>query len=267
MIIVTLTLVIGVSTKLIKPLGEFMKNYAGGYVECLLETGDLPPPLNNNPNSECTVAKMQAAGRFDKSSGPSGGNGRTSSNSANNNSNNNRNNGGNGNNRNSRGSNSSGPQLQTGSNTGADSSSSGTSASGSGSNRGDKLAAAANNASKKSSNSGGSEGSYRALNDNGRGISGAVKIPNPAALQDKAIKPSASLKKDNKAGGDNLRKGSFSAPVNKLPERDPNADLQADIGFQYGMYIRYLVIGGLIIALIIMVGTQLNSLRKSWGGQ
>ncbi len=268
LIIVSITLVIGVATKLITPLRDFMQNYAGAYVECLLETGDLPYFLTSNPNSECTFESMEASGRFNASSGGSGG-GSNSNRNNNSNSNANRsnastNNSGRGSNSNGGGSSNS-PRPISGSNSGADGSggdgAGGSAAGGKGAGQ-DSFA----NSSANSNNSSGSDTlSGSNLSDTGAGISGAVKVPNTLKNNDVKLTPNKAIKNDKVAPDEELRKSSFSAPFNEKAEKKDGPNLEADMGFNWGMYIRYFIIGGIILALIIMVGTQLNSLRKSWG--
>lgn len=265
MLVVTLTLVIGVATKLIPQLRDFMQNYAGAYVVCLLETGELPPPLTLSLNPQCSIENMEAAGRLNASGGSSGTTGSSGSGQGNQQGSTNQNS-----NTpaaaNRSGGSSSSPRQISGANTGTDGNSNGSAAGGSQSKSGDKLAAAANSASNGVNNLNNlTEVPYAAQKDNGSGISGYVKNPNSANLKDKNIKPTAKLKKDNKIGGENLRKGSFSAPISKNKERGlSNAD-DVSLGFQFGKYLRYFIIAGLLLALILMVGTQINSLRKSWG--
>ncbi len=263
----TITLVIGVATKLITPLKDFMQNYAGAYVECLLETGDLPYFLTSNANSECTIDKMEAAGRFTASTGGggSGGKGNNSGSKSNSSSSGPKNNASNNQNRSGSGGSNINPQPIQGANTGADTS--GSSGSGSGASRGAALANAANSAGAKSNNSGASAGAVPGSYDNdyGRGITGVVSVPNDMKSKDVKIAPNKPIKSDKKPGGDDLRKSSFSAPINEKPEKKQGPDLEGGMGFNFGMYIRYFIIGGIILALIVMVGTQINSLRKSWG--
>lgn len=273
MLVVTLTLLLGLATKLIPQLSDFMQNYAGAYVECLLETGELPPPLNLNPNSLCTLENMRTTGRLENTSSGSGGSGGSRPNRAtssnDNNSANRGNSGGQGGSRGNSGSSQS-PRPRTGANTGADSSAGGSSSGGRGASRGSKLAAAANAAEAANAQRGqgaGGGASYAAQQDNGRGITGVVKIPNTATLKDSDKPLSNKIKSDKKLGGENLRKGSFTAPITKPKENSEATNSSMDLGFPYGLYLRYFLIGGLILALILMVGTQLNSLRKSWGSE
>lgn len=276
LIVVSITLVIGVATKLITPLRDFMQNYAGAYVECLLETGDLPSFLTTNPNSECTIEKMKAVGLLDSTSGGSGGSGgggsggQTSGNS--NASNSNRSNGssntnggsGSGSGSGSSSGSSRGPQPSQGSNTGADSgnetgsSSSSSSAGGAGE---DKDAKKSNSLSSGDSSDSGGLKTYQ--NDYGSGITGVVSVPKE--MQQNGLQSGSSqMVKSGQSQVDELRQSSFSAPFNEKPEPKKGLDLESGMGFNWGMYLRYFIIGGIILALIIMVGTQLNSLRKSW---
>lgn len=267
LIIVSITLVIGVATKLITPLRNFMQNYAGAYVECLLETGDLPYFLTTNPNSECTFENMEASGRINISSNGGGG-GSGSNRNRNSNPNTNRsgasaNNSGQGSGSGSGGNNS--PRPMVGSNTGADSSGGEGAGGSSAGNKGAGQDNLANSAANKNSSSGSDSMSGSNLNDTGAGISGVVTVPNTLKPNEVTIAPSRPLKADKPSPNDELRKSSFSAPFNEKPEKKDGPNLEGNMDFNWGMYIRYFMIGGIILALIIMVGTQLNSLRKSWG--
>jgi hypothetical protein len=259
-LVVTLTLVIGVATKLIPQLSDFMQNYAGAYVECLLETGDLPYFITNNPNSECSIENMRASGRLPQSSNVAGGGSGSGSNRGSQNStpppSSNSNSGG------SSGT-SSTPQPRVGANTGADSASTGSGQGGSG-GTGDRFQAPNTDAQNRANNSSGAGVPYAIQEDNGRGITGVVKIKNPNASENDD-KPKPSLKTNKNEGGNELRKTAFSAPINKKETKDLSSEANLDLGFQFGKYLRYLMIGGIILAVIIMVGTQINSLRKSWG--
>ncbi len=267
MLVVTLTLVIGVATKLVPQLKKFMENYAGAYVVCLLETGELPPPLTTRTNPQCTIENMEASGRLNASGGGSGSGGSSSGSSdssRNDNSNSTNTNAGN----QSRGRPSrNAPRQQTGANTGTDGNATGSGAANSASKSGDKLASAANSASNRTNGAPNNDGGvpYSVQQDRGSAISGYVKAPRTGNLKDKNLKPTTKLKKDSKIGGENLRKGSFSAPISKDKKRDISNMDDIELGFQFGKYLRFFIIGGLLLALILMVGTQINSLRKSWG--
>lgn len=270
MLVVTLTLILGVTIQLIPQLRDFMQNYAGAYVECLLETGELPPPLTVGQNPQCTLENMRVSGRItvaDGGRGGAGGSGASGSNAnrstATSNSNGNSGQGSN----NSNGGSNAGPQPRTGSNTGADGSATGSASAAKGPSRGDKLASAANNAANTQSSSGtGSETSSFGQQDRGQAISGVIKAPKGSVLDDDKVTASAKIKNGN-AEAENLRKGTFTAPVTKPKDNGETTNATTDLGFQFGLYLRYFLIGGLLLALILMVGTQLNSLRKSWGSQ
>lgn len=64
-LIISVSLVLGLMTAVFKPFGEFISNYMGKYVGCLLEYGELPTLGNATPagpdeDSECDK-KFQAA--------------------------------------------------------------------------------------------------------------------------------------------------------------------------------------------------------------
>ncbi len=282
MMVVTLTLLLGVATKLIPQLRDYMQNYAGSYVECLLETGELPPPLNSNPNSECTIESMTASGRIGTTStgggGGSGGGSGTNNKTSNNSNSNNGNNSNSNQNANSNGSGSggsgsnSGPKPRVGANTGADAATpgfgSGSSSGSKGSSTGDKVAADPTLTPNELNSSGSGRGvPYSVQQDNGRGISGMIKAPNQTEAAIIGSGATSTLKKGNNFAGDDLRKSSFSAPITKDDNDNKASNDSIDLGFPFGLYLRYFLIGGLLLALILMVATQLNSLRKGWGSQ
>lgn len=268
---VTTTLVLGLATKLVPQINTFVQNYAGAYVQCLLETGELPgSSFTTNPNSECTIEGMTASGRIQAPanstlSGGGSGSGRgNASNSSQNGSSQgsgsgSSGSGGSGNSNNS-------PQPSYPGSSGADSIAGSASRSGNKSNS----ETASGAGSEKANNNNGSSSirnPYANMQDNGRGISGAIAAPvtGTRSLNDKNENLRTGLKKDTTLGGEHLRKGSFSSKVNKAEGADADALQTEGLGFSFGLYLRYFLIGGILLALFIMVGTQLNSLRKSWG--
>lgn len=266
--LVTITLVLGLATKFMPQLNEYLQNYAGSYVECLLETGELPPPFDP-PNSECTIENMKASGRITTPSNnvaSSGGNGSSNQVNRSDNSSSNQNNTGSSGGGGSRsGSPGSAPRPFSPTNAGTDGSNTANMAT---SGRGAGNNSSISNPSSGTTETGSIKNPYAAQQDNGQGISGRISAPRTAASEiDRNLSGKSNLKKDNTLGGENLRQGSFSAPVNKKDGRDPNDIESADMGFNFGLYLRYFLIAGILLALFIMIATQLNTMRKSWGTQ
>ncbi len=86
LLVITLILVFSLSAQFIQPLAKFYKNYIGDYISCLLETGELPSPLNPNPIPKCDfdAFKLDNSRQFG-SSGPSGNSSNSSSSGSGNN--------------------------------------------------------------------------------------------------------------------------------------------------------------------------------------
>ena len=289
-IIVSITLILALATKLIKPLSNFMENYAGGYVECLLETGDLPYFMTENPDSECSLEKMEAIGRINVDSGGSStgsgpsdkeGGGSSSSNPNGGDSTQGKNSSANENSSGGKSSNTSGssssrgPRLRTRSNAVTDSRSSNSfssledGSSNKNTKSGSRKSRRRNNTNKsqKKSLSGGGETSYEYQEDTGRGFTGVIKAPEDPFKNPSTPSPLPAPKASKKeAENNNLRPQSFSVPLAKKKTRGPtNSDMNLGKGFSFRKIIFYLIIGGVIFALVILVGTQLNSLKKGWG--
>lgn len=281
MLVVTLSMIIGLAVHFIKPLGEYLKNNVGGYIECLLETGELPFILVSRPSTECDLDGLQASnvGEYrGMSTGGSGGEGGGTSGGADSNSNSNR--GSQGGNSGGGGSGGSGGSGGGGGNNapvqnrsgalneaggGAGAGGGGSSA---GRNRGQRLVAKLDNETGNGGMSRGGSAFYKFGQDKGRGISGAIPVerkPEEAKLEsvrNPTEPPKA--KRDNQV--ETLRKSGFTA---KLPAPQKAAGMDNDGGgieLNFSKYIRYLLIGGIIFALVLMVFLQLNSLRKSMSG-
>lgn len=87
MLVVTVSFVLALSMQIFKPFGEFISNYMGKYVGCLLEYGELPTlgselPSGPDDDSECNkkFAPASAAnGRPPRDSRGEGGEGNSSS--------------------------------------------------------------------------------------------------------------------------------------------------------------------------------------------
>ncbi|MCO5112841.1 MAG: hypothetical protein M9899_01565 [Bdellovibrionaceae bacterium] len=280
MLIVTLSLIVGLSIHFIKPLGDYLKHNVGEYIQCLLETGQLPFILVNNPSSECDLEGLQASSLAESSgtsggSGSSGDTGSSSSSDSDSDSRRGANNksGNSGNNSNNSGSGNSGNNGLSQNRSGALTESGGGSGSGggggsSGSNRGQKLAAKINVDGNGDGIQRGQNAFYKYDQDLGRGISGTIPVERKpeeeklASVRNPTEPPKA--KRDNQVEG--LRKSGFTAQMPAPQKMGGITNENVDLGLDFGKYIRYLIIGGIIFALVLMVVLQLNSLRKSMSG-
>lgn len=78
MLIISVALVLALSTQLFRPFGEFVSNYMGKYVGCLLEYGELPTlgydkPSGPDEDSECNKKFVAATARGGRSPADNGG--------------------------------------------------------------------------------------------------------------------------------------------------------------------------------------------------
>ena len=286
-IIVSITLISALATKLIKPLSKFMENYAGKYVECLLETGDLPYFMTANPDSKCPLEKMGATGSINGGSGGSNGSnsdeegGSSSSKSNGGNSTQGKNSDANENSSGGKSSNTSsspsagGPRLRTGSGVVTDSGNSNSFSSLEEGSNSDKNTKSGSRRSRRRNNRNkfpkeslsGEDIPYEYQEDIGEGLTGVIKAPEDPFKNSSTPSPLPAPKASKKeAENNNLRPQSFSVPLAKKKTRGPTTlDMSLGKGFSFRKIIFYLIIGGIIFALIILVGTQLNSLKKGWG--
>lgn len=280
MVIVTLSLIIGLATHFITPLRDYLQNYAGTYIECLLETGELPFIIASTESQECDFDELKA--RIDEataggdSSGGTPGNASTdgsngdssdnNSNNSNQNANNNANagggSGGGG------GSSLGGPRLNQSGGLNEGATSGFNSGGGDGSSRGGKLAARVKRANAEAANATGSNNTipYKYEQDYGRGLSGVLPVERTEEETElQSIRQNQVTKKSSKKEAEQqLRKKDFT--VKPPPKQKTAGQNQEDfsLGLNFGKYMRYFLIGGIIFALIIMVFTQLNNLRKGW---
>ncbi|HPI40080.1 MAG TPA: hypothetical protein PLJ21_04705, partial [Pseudobdellovibrionaceae bacterium] len=82
-VVVTVAILIGLASQVFTPLQKFLQGYMGSYVECLLETGELPATLGGDYESAATSecrAKLDASLDILKGDGGSGSNGQGKSN-------------------------------------------------------------------------------------------------------------------------------------------------------------------------------------------
>lgn len=224
--------------------GKYLDNYFGNYLACLLETGELPN-LGGTTNAGCDEDFEEfslANGRPPKDLGsgvapkPSGGSGNAAA----------------GNQQVIRG----GGKFGRG-------------------NRRNRVAARAadgGNAAKKAAKGKGESGSESSftsrrnsdLYNYGNNGKRQKRVPakTVAGVKDKKKKEQQKKPPKKKANsGGSKKRGRFLA-AKELKTKEQESD--AEIEFSLGKYIRYLIIAGIIIAIVIFIGGQALQLSKEW---
>ena len=276
-VIVSVVLIVALATKLIPPLNDFVRNYAGDYVDCLLRIGHIP----DNPYVTCPLKKMDSIDHTSVNS--SGGKGGSSSSSGKSGSDSSKNDPSSSNKNSSQtssstpyGSSSSGgsqrgPRLHKGS-IAIDTESSSSSFSNEDLNENSKSYSKGSRRKKPRNYfppQDSSEGNipYEYEEDYGSGFTGVLQAPeNPSGENLLPSQSPQKISKNKDNGNSDLRPQSFSAPVTKKKKRDlSNLDSSLKTKFSIRKILFYFIIGAIILALIVLVGTQLNSIRKSWG--
>lgn len=60
LLVITVSIILSLTNQFFRPFGQFINNYMGDYVSCLLETGEFPSTGNSATKSECDF-KFQPA--------------------------------------------------------------------------------------------------------------------------------------------------------------------------------------------------------------
>lgn len=261
-LVVTVGLIVGLLTQFNKSIEVWLNNYFGDYLACLLETGELPAMGATDAGGVCSQYHSPfVAGDLD--AGGEGENG-----------------GGNG-----------------GSNSGSSSSSgSGDKAKKSVADASASRGGVGSSASSTASGKFGKISSFRAASSSsgaGRGKSGRedkantgnTKVSTPSGLGGESSGPNVVRMETNRLNlGFSVQKNQqeereekISVPVAKdeakkekreerfLASKPPKVkvkDLDADLGLGYGDYLRYLLIAGIIIAIITFFGGQALQISK-----
>lgn len=260
MLVITVSLILALMNQIFKPFGEFVNNYMGKYVGCLLEYGELPSfgsetPSTVDEDSECEKKFQKGsmtAGRPPINNGGKGssGDGKDSS--------------------------------KNGGNSSSDSSSSGGSSSsyaGSASRGGGRYIASRRRASRgmeTSDSAGGGKVVEIALENGGGGSffrssnggNRVVQMQKRRAVAITGLTEAERKKLEKKAEGTahimSAGEG-LETPPKKIAVKPPEKKVQIEDAppLTIGNFIRYLFIAGIVIALVIFIGGQALQMSKS----
>ncbi|MBV2169408.1 MAG: hypothetical protein KUL82_11945 [Bdellovibrio sp.] len=261
MLIISVSLVLALMTQVFKPFGEFVNNYMGKYVGCLLEYGELPSLGSSEPSaadedSECDKKfdpASMAGGRPPTSTGQNGdGTGQSNSQK------------------------SSSGDSGGGSSGGSSSSSyAGSASRGGGRNMmsrrrpstgiegGDQ--AGSGKVVEIALDNGGNGGFFRA--SNGARYLGQGRKTSSVAISGLTDAERKKLEKKAEGSGRVLVTGESLTPPPKkttVKKPEPKAEVKEDEPLTVGNFIRYLFIAALVIALVIFIGGQALQMSKSF---
>ena len=274
-LVIIVSLILGIMYQFNDAFKNFLDNYFGDYIACLLETGELPSLGGSGPTSaECispyanfSLASGNAPGGT-SGNGSGSGNGSSSSN---------------GSSSDTEGSSSDGSKSGSGSSSRAGSRSRPASINSRG---GTSNAEGGNRASRGSvkrikrtvggnSVSGSPSGFGGDSTDSGGRIgrrSRTIRKKRIIYLGDSYLTEDAKKKKKNPVISkgkqsekaetvSNLRQPKFTL---KLPEERALASEDDNSGFSFGTLLKFLLIGGILIAIFIFLGGQAVQIKKSW---
>ncbi|KYG68904.1 hypothetical protein AZI87_06670 [Bdellovibrio bacteriovorus] len=264
MLVITVSLILMLANQIFKPFGQFVDNYMGKYVACLLEYGELPTLGSDTPSvvdedSECD--KKFQPGTLANGRPPGSGNGNGSSGD---------------------GSSSKNNSGSSSSSDGGSGGSGGTYA-GSSSRRGGSYMNRGRRPSSGVETGGNSQGGGKVVEialDNG-GNGGFFRASNGGryvAPQRKRMSVGISglteaerkklEKKADGTGGRIVAGESVKPPPKKILVKKPEikTTAQEDEPMTIGNFIRYLFIAALVIALVIFIGGQALQMSKSDSG-
>ncbi|WP_291516141.1 hypothetical protein [Bdellovibrio sp. ArHS] len=265
MLVITVSLILMLANQIFKPFGQFVDNYMGKYVACLLEYGELPSLGSDTPSvvdedSECDKKFQPGTLSGGRPPNGNGSDGSSGSNSANKNS--------------SSGSSSDGSSGGSGGTyAGSASRRGGSSYMGrgrrpsSGVETGGNSAQAGGKVVEIALDNGGNGGFFRSSNG-GRYIAPqrkrmSVGISGLTETERKKLE-----KKADGTGGRIVTGESFNPPPKKTLVKKPEVKtaVQEEAPMTIGNFIRYLFIAALVIALVIFIGGQALQMSKSDSG-
>ena len=269
-LVITVAIIVGLTSQIIKPMQAFLDNYMGKYVQCLLEMGELPAIGSD----DTTVADEGCNARFQPGSlaggrPPRDGSGGSGSSSG-------RNNDGSKNGSNGAG----GSGGSGGSGGGGSSSSSGSTYAGSASRGGSRFMNRNRRPSSGVESGGAGQGKVVEIALDGGGSGSFFRGSNGSNYDGPAIKKrSVALsgmtdmerkrleKAANGEGRATIVTGeSVKPPVKKLAVKPPpvqNFEREEE-PFTIGNFIRIIFIAAIIIALVLLVGGQALQMSKSF---
>lgn len=254
-LVITVSIILGVMYQFSEGFKTFVNQYFGDYIACLLETGELPSLGGSGPNQgQCVspVLKVSARSKIDGARQSGGAGGNTSS-PTNNSSGTNNNNGGGGGNGLS-------PSVVTGSGAPTNAEAVGNTSAGRPARQ--KLSKNSSGSSGFDSASGDSDGvrSGRVIRRKKIIYLGEEYIDEKKKEEKKAKSKKAKLTRKD-SGTSKLRVSKFKLDV---PEKRKVASVQQSEGFTFGVFIKFMLIAGIVIAIVVFLGGQALQIKKSW---
>ncbi len=263
---ITVALVLGLMYQFNDAFKQFLDTYFGDYIACLLETGELPSLGGTGPNQGQCVTPF---GDFNIAAGASQIN--PSSNSS----------GGAGSDSNSSSSNNSGSSDSSGGSRGNQSlrrsrvSSSGAPGNGETTGSGRATPGRPARVQQSSLNNSSNQGGFDSKSAEGRSGGGRGQTRRRKRIiylgenymskeakekKDQAVLGKAKAKKDASGAG-SLRKPTMALAV---PEPKKMSISSSDSGMSFGNFIKFLIIAGIVIAIVLLLGGQAMQIKKSW---
>lgn len=256
--VIVVGLILAISIKFFTPLQGFINDTMGTYVECLLETGELPALSSDDSNSECNLGSLGVAGQFggQGKNGPGGKNGSNEKNAEGKDGNNN-------------GSSSSESDSSSGSAGGAYSGYAGS--------RGGLFGRRSTTRNAESSAKNGktieialndsSGGGFFKVNNSVGGY-GSTRRSRPVITRELSSAQQKQLKDKTRGGATKVIEGETpkQAPKKILvkPPPPPKTFETEDEPISFGNYFRYFLIAAIIIIIILIIGGQAMQLSKSF---
>lgn len=257
-LVIIVSIILLISIKFFKPLQGYVNDTLGIYVQCLLETGELPNLHSGEASTECTLSNLGGSGgQFGPNAANSKNNGK-----GNNDKNNSEKNGSNRNSDNSGGSGGSGG---------------GGAYNGYAGSRGGSLFSR-RGAQVTENNSKDGKTVEIALNDSGGGgffrVSNSVggygsnRTSRPNITRELTNAQQKELKEKNRTNKSSTVEGETRTPSPKKilvkPPPAPKILEQEDEKITFGNYFRYFLIAAIIIIILLIIGGQAMQLSKSW---
>lgn len=265
-LVVSVTVVLGISAQIFKPMQSFLNDYMGGYTSCLLETGELPSFGGTQGTTVCQYKKFEPGAPLAAGSG-SGSSGSGGSSSSKN------------------GSGSDSDKNSSNSSSSNDSESSGSSSGGgvrSSSSSGRSMGRRSRGGSADGASAGASKVTEIAASNVGTGGAGFFKgnatayAAASAEGKRRAIGLSGvsdSVKKEmakNENSGTRMLASTESAErppkksIVKPPVKKPEIADESSSAMNFGNFLRIIFIAAIIIILVALMGGQVAQMMKSW---
>ncbi|HEY8269800.1 MAG TPA: hypothetical protein VIG33_02860 [Pseudobdellovibrionaceae bacterium] len=255
MLVVSVAMVMALGYQIFKPFQAFLKSYMGDYIQCLLETGELP--ALGNPDSQALLEDASCNAQFQAAT-LSGGRPSKSANSANPN-----------------------QELQSKSASESSSSQGGGGGGGSGpspSSRGGNLLVSSMKKKNATESKGGLDNKVTEISlaeksqfynrKNSYSSDAALLAAKTTQVGIAGMTEDEKRKQERKeesrrtvASGENM-----GPPLKKIPIKKPEVKTSGEIEdppFTFGNFLKFLLIAAIVIALIVVIGSQVLKVIKS----